>query len=253
MIRRRLPKDDTFGMIKRLASIALLSLPISLLSAGTASAAECNLLGGVITNCTQPSSSPPPSSSSSQPQPAQQQPAPEPSRPAGTIAEVPGAAGRLMELVNEERTSRGMVALTVRSDVVAIAGPHSADMAGRRTIWHNDDYFTDATRASLRSKARGENVAMNSSLEDAHRRLMNSPGHRANILNAGFTQAGFSVVHDEAGQLYVTQNFMTPDGSGATATPAKAKKAGITSAKNSRRARTHAPRRARTARRAARR
>lgn len=248
-------------MIKHIASIALLSLPMSLLSTAPASAAECNLLGGVITNCTQPSSSPPPSSSQPQPAP-QQQPAPsQPSRPAGTIAEVPGAAARLMELVNGERTSRGMVALTVRSDVVAIAGPHSTDMAGRRTIWHNDRYFTEATRASLRSKARGENVAMNSSLEDAHARLMNSPAHRANILNSGFTQAGFSVVHDEAGQLYVTQNFMTPDGSGTKATPAKKAKATkiakarstkatkATRAKSSRAKATTGPRRARTARR----
>ncbi|MDP9404899.1 MAG: CAP domain-containing protein [Actinomycetota bacterium] len=219
-------------MIKLLASVALVSLPLSLLPAGSASAAECNLLGGVITNCTRPSSSPPPSSSSPPPSSSQPQPSqPQPSRPAGTpIAEVPGAAERLMELVNGERTSRGMVALSIRGDVVAIAGPHSTDMARRRTIWHNDGYFTESTRSSLRSRARGENVAMNSSLEDAHRRLMNSPAHRANILNGGFTQAGFSVVHDESGTLYVTQNFMTPETPEAAA-PAKSSKAKATKSK----------------------
>ncbi|HUP69744.1 MAG TPA: CAP domain-containing protein [Acidimicrobiales bacterium] len=252
-------------MIKRLASIALLSLPLSLLSSGTASAEQCNLMAGVITNCTQPSSSPPPSSSPSQPssQPAPQpssqpssQPAPAPA-PARSISEVNGAADRILAMVNNERASAGLGALSMRGDVVGIAHPHSTAMASKRTIWHNDAYFNDSTRAQLRSAARGENVAMNSSLEDAHRRLMASPGHRANIMNGGFTQAGFSVVQDEAGTLYVTQNFMTPESPKATAaeaksskaTKAKATKATRSKATKKRSAKARAPRRARTARR----
>ncbi|HUR17374.1 MAG TPA: CAP domain-containing protein [Acidimicrobiales bacterium] len=242
-------------MIRRLASIAVLSLPLSLLSTGSASAADCGalaLVGGCAAPAPSPSSStqpaPQPSSSSpSSPQPAAA-PAPAPA-PARTISEVPGAAERLMELVNAERTSRNMVVLTVRSDVVAIAHPHSSDMASKRTIWHNDGYFTASTKASLRSAARGENVAMNStSLQDAHVRLMNSPGHRANILNGGFTQAGISVVQDEAGTLYVTENFMTPQGApkatrakSSTASKAKISKKRSTRARGARRARTARP------------
>ncbi|HVE46346.1 MAG TPA: CAP domain-containing protein [Acidimicrobiales bacterium] len=258
-------------MIKRLASIAILSLPLSLLSSGSASAADCGVLGA-IGGCMapapapstspspspQPSSSPPPSSS---PQPAAK-PAPAPApAPARSISEVSGAADRLMQLVNSERGSHGLRGLSMRGDVVAIAHPHSRDMASKRTIWHNDGYFSDSTRASLRSSSRGENVAMNSSLEDAHRRLMNSPGHRANILNGGFTQAGFSVVQDEAGTLYVTQNFMTPESDKATAAKPKSSKAKATKAKSSKTKATKAksskkratkaqsPRRARTAKR----
>lgn len=130
-----------------------------------------------------------------------------------------------MELVNNERAAHGLGSLSVRGDVMGIAHPHSKDMASRRTIWHNDGYFSEGTRAHLRSSLRGENVAMNSSVDDAHRRLMNSPNHRANILNGRFTQAGFSVVQDEAGTLYVTENFMTPEGSSAAATPARSSNA----------------------------
>ena len=165
-------------------------------------------------------------------------------------------------MVNNERSGAGLGTLSMRGDVVGIAHPHSRDMAGRRTIWHNDSYFSDSTRAHLRSAARGENVAMNSSLEDAHRRLMASPGHRANILNGGFTQAGFSVVNDESGTLYVTQNFMTPESSKATAgkgsktkatkaSKAKSSKKRMTKSNGSKKrsVKAGAPRRARTARR----
>ncbi len=168
-----------------------------------------------------------------------------------------------MELVNSERAGHGLGSLSVRGDVVGIAHPHSKDMAAKRTIWHNDAYFTESTRTHLRSAARGENVALNSTVEDAHRRLMNSPPHRANILNGGFTQAGFSVVQDEAGTLYVTQNFMTPEGgskaaaskANAKATKAEAAKAAKADKKfkkskaTKKRVAKRAPRRARTARR----
>ena len=244
-------QDDALAMIKHLASIALLSLPLSLLSLDAASA-DCTTVAGVQLTC----SSPPPSSSS---QPASSSPssspsAPPPAQPAGPghIAEAPGAAGRLLELVNAERSSRGLGALSVRADVISIANPHSSAMASKRGIWHNDGYFSSGTRNGLRAKLLGENVAMNSSVDDAHRRLMNSPAHRNNILDGRFTQAGFSVVHDEAGTLYVTQNFMTPADAGTTASPAPAKKkASIKASRSTKKkpARIRSTRRARPVRR----
>lgn len=241
-------QDDALAMIKRLASIALLSLPLSLLSMDPASA-NCTTVAGVQLTCSSPppsSSSPPPSSSApSSPPPAQA------SGP-GHVAEAPGAASRLLELVNAERSSRGLGALSMRADVISIANPHSSAMASKRSIWHNDGYFSSNTRNGLRAKLLGENVAMNSSVDDAHRRLMNSPAHRNNILDGRFTQAGFSVVHDEAGTLYVTQNFMTPADGGATASPAPAtKKASIKASRSTKKKPTkiRSTRRARPVRR----
>ncbi|MDP9403901.1 MAG: CAP domain-containing protein [Actinomycetota bacterium] len=213
-------------MIKRLASISLVALPLSLVLAGSASA-QCT--PGLLTTCSQPSSSPQPSfspqpSSSPESQPAQQ-PAPE---PAGTIAEEPGAAARILSLVNRDRAAAGLAPLESRGQIVSVAQGHSRDMAGRRTIWHNDAYFTDSTRRSLNARGLGENVAMNSSVDDAHRRLMASPGHRANILKDSFDAVGISVVHDEQGMFYVTQNFVDSaapaeaPGVAQTPTPAKA-------------------------------
>lgn len=215
-------------MIKRLAAITALSVSASLIPLSAASAqTNCTTTLGVLQSCQPSSSSPQPSSQPSQPsQPApSSQPASQPapsSQPAGTIAEAGGAADRMLALVNNERAAHGLGALSMRSDVVGIAAGHSRAMASKRTIWHNDAYFTSSNRSALRAKLLGENVAMNSSVDDAHRRLMNSPGHRANILDGRFTQVGISVVHDERGFFYFTQNFMTPE-DGPAATPAKKK------------------------------
>lgn len=218
-------------MLKRLASLTVLTLSLSLsaslLEAAPASAAECGFLQNVTGSCTQSSpqqSQPQQSQPQSQPAPQQSQPQPAQQRGPGYIGELAGGADHLLALVNQERTSRGLRPLAGRDDVADIARPHTANMAGRRDIWHNDAYFTASTRSSLGAKALGENVAMAGSVEVAHRALMDSPGHRANILNGSFDSAGLSVVHDERGYVYVTENFVTSGGAQAKATPAKGKK-----------------------------
>ncbi len=52
----------------------------------------------------------------------------------------------------------------------------------------------------------GENVAFAPTVERAQDSLMHSPPHRANLLNAGYNVAGFSVVRSGS-LLYVTQDF----------------------------------------------
>src|SRR5262249_50090115 len=52
-----------------------------------------------------------------------------------------------------------------------------------------------------------ENVAKTEYVEDVHLSLMNSPGHRANMLNPGYNAAGIGVV-ERAGKVYVAQDFI---------------------------------------------
>ena len=54
----------------------------------------------------------------------------------------------------------------------------------------------------------GENLAVNNSVEGAQRALMNSPGHRANILNSHYTEVGIGVSYDSRGAVYVVQEFI---------------------------------------------
>lgn len=119
-------------------------------------------------------------------------------------------ATRLFDLMNKERTSRGLAPFTRRADVDAIAVGHSGRMAAAGTIWHNDDYFTPATKDRLQAAYLGENVARNADIEDMHRRLMNSPHHRDNILSPRFSQVGVGVAVGENGGLFGTENFLQP-------------------------------------------
>lgn len=135
---------------------------------------------------------------------------------------VPEAAQRLLDLTNEDRAKNGLGRLTVRADVTAIALAHSNRMAAAGDIFHNDDFFSTTVRSQLNTKVRGENVAQNNSVDDTHRRLMNSPGHRANLLDARFTIVGFAVVRTANGQYWTTEDFIQPAG---VPTPAAAPRA----------------------------
>jgi len=54
----------------------------------------------------------------------------------------------------------------------------------------------------------GENLAGAPSVETAHRNLMNSPGHRANILNPNFTHVGVGIVNGGPYGKMFTQHFI---------------------------------------------
>jgi hypothetical protein len=129
---------------------------------------------------------------------------------AGPTVDDPLGAAQLVMLANEDRAAAGVPPLQVRSDVTSLAFEHSRRMAEAGDISHNDAYFSAATKARLDARSLGENVAMNRSMDDAHRRLMASPGHRANLLNPKFTVVGVAVVRAVDGIGYVTQAFLEP-------------------------------------------
>ena len=141
-------------------------------------------------------------------------PEPDPALPVEPPAVLPpdtdAAEARLLVLINDDRRSHGLVEVTARSDVEEIADAHSAAMAAQHDIWHNDSYFTGATKRRLGAARVGENVALNRDADDAHRKLMASPLHRANILDAGFTVVGIAAAADEEGRLYITEDFLEP-------------------------------------------
>jgi hypothetical protein len=133
--------------------------------------------------------------------------------PGASAAGVPdtvAAADRLFALVNSERAAAGLPALARRAEVDAIAATHRTAMAAKGDLWHNDVYFSPATHQALGASYLGENVAMNRSIEDMHRRLMLSPHHRENILDPRFTQMGVAVAAAPDGVLYATEDFVQP-------------------------------------------
>ena len=88
---------------------------------------------------------------------------------------------QLLQLVNAERTRRGLSSLTMDSSLLNGSRSHSAVQSSRRSMHH----------ASNLQGARAENVAMgNMSPQRVMQMWMNSPGHRRNILNPSFKTFG---------------------------------------------------------------
>ncbi len=56
----------------------------------------------------------------------------------------------------------------------------------------------------------GENITKHYTIDYALSDLMGSPGHRANLLDPGFTGIGIGIVRGKGGLLYITQDFFSP-------------------------------------------
>jgi uncharacterized protein YkwD len=118
---------------------------------------------------------------------------------------------RLLELVNAERAKAGLKPLRADPALAEVARAHSGDMFARAYFSHvtpdGHDLVDRMRRARLGYLAAGENLAFAPTLSGAHQGLMNSPGHRANILRPQFGRVGIGIVDGGVHGLMVTQNF----------------------------------------------
>ena len=115
-------------------------------------------------------------------------------------------AGSFVAKTNAERTSRGLRAMVVKSDLAAVAARHSARMAAKNSLHHNPNLGSEVSGWQVV----GENVGNGGSVDSIHRALMNSPAHRANILATDYTEVGMATVTDSRGVIWVTQVFRLP-------------------------------------------
>ncbi|MGQ0520529.1 MAG: CAP domain-containing protein [Actinomycetota bacterium] len=135
------------------------------------------------------------------------------------------AARHLFDLVNGERLKAGLGALTPRDDLTAIAVAHSERMAQAGDIFHSDSFMSAGVKTLLGAGVRGENVAYNGDVDNAHVRLMESAGHRANILDRRFSVAGIGVARHPDGRWFITENFIQPAGAPRSAAPVASRSA----------------------------
>jgi len=123
----------------------------------------------------------------------------------------PELEARMLELVNEERAKEGLRPLKADPELTAVARQHSADMFARGYFAHvspdGKDPFDRIRAARVRFLTAGENLALAQTVSIAHTGLMNSPGHRANILRRSFGRVGIGILDGGIYGLMVTQNF----------------------------------------------
>ena len=121
------------------------------------------------------------------------------------------AEAAMLELVNGERTKRGLRPLRVDPRLTAVARAHSADMLERGYFSHvTPEGRTPSDRADAAGISYfvyGENLALSPDVPTAHDGLMNSPGHRANILAADYGHIGIGIQDAGIYGIMVTQNF----------------------------------------------
>ena len=124
---------------------------------------------------------------------------------------VPSLETQMLELVNQERTSRGLKPLAADPELTEVARRHSTDMFARGYFSHYTpeglDPFERMKEANVRFRTAGENLALAPTLQIAHTGLMNSPGHRANILNPHFGRVGIGIMDGGRRGIMVSQEF----------------------------------------------
>lgn len=145
-------------------------------------------------------------------------PAPTPSSSATTKApatttankKAASSAAAVLALVNEQRALAGCSPVRADARLDTLAKAFSDDMAARGFFDHTDpDGRTPWDRAKTAgiSNLGGENIARGQATPEAVMTAwMNSPGHRANILNCKFTTLGVGV-HEGSGGPWWTQDF----------------------------------------------
>ena len=117
----------------------------------------------------------------------------------------------MLALINKERTTEGLAPLEADPEMRAVAVKHSADMFERGYFSHNTPEskspFDRMKDEKVRYRTAGENLALAPTLKIAHTGLMNSPGHRANILRPQFGRVGIGILDSGRRGLMITQNF----------------------------------------------
>lgn len=122
-----------------------------------------------------------------------------------------GLEAQMLELVNEERAEAGLKPLTMDAELTKVARKHSADMLARGYFSHyspeGKDAFDRLRAEKIAFLLAGENLAFAPTVKIAHTGLMNSPGHRANILRPQFRKVGIGIMDAGPRGIMVTQQF----------------------------------------------
>lgn len=126
------------------------------------------------------------------------------------------AVQRILELVNLERTSRGLDALTINATLTREAGDYACELIEYDYFAHENPVtgstlVTRTADAGYRYSLVGENLAAGQrTADEAMDGWMNSEGHRANILKPEYEEIGIAVREGGDYGIYWVQEFGKP-------------------------------------------
>ncbi|TCK93120.1 putative YkwD family protein [Natranaerovirga hydrolytica] len=140
-------------------------------------------------------------------QPEAPDPTPEPEIEDDT-AELTTMEREFVDLVNAERRKNGLSEYAINMDVVNVSRVKAQDMVDNNYFSHDSPVygspFEMLNNFGVSYRTAGENIAGNNSVQRAHNALMNSSGHRANILSTNYDSIGVGIVpHPRYGYVFV--------------------------------------------------
>ena len=132
------------------------------------------------------------------------------------------AKGQMLALINAERAQAGVGPLRVDATLNAIAQARSQDMIAHHYFSHHMPgggmVFDILDRDHVSYEMAGENIALNNyinfypmarTVRQTNTDLMNSPDHRANLLEPKYTEIGLGMAFEKSsGKLIVTEVFV---------------------------------------------
>lgn len=140
---------------------------------------------------------PKPTTSTTSPKPSHSAtPTPTPTKTTKTSKPTSGPAeAQVLDLTNQERAKAGCGPLRTNNSLIQAAEAHAADMVAKHYFAHDSldgrSPFDRMKAAGFRGGAMAENIAVGyTSAASVVKGWMNSPGHRANILNCSYTMIG---------------------------------------------------------------
>jgi uncharacterized YkwD family protein len=147
-------------------------------------------------------------------------PAPAPVKPVTTAPATNTANGvsmtaaeqQMLNLINGVRAQNGLQPLKADAQLTKTARLKSQDMINLNYFSHQSPTygspFDMMNKFGISYKTAGENIAGNGSVEGAFQAWMNSPGHRANILNGQYNYTGIGIVSGGQYGMMFTQQFV---------------------------------------------
>lgn len=127
---------------------------------------------------------------------------------------------RFVDLVNSERTAKGLKPLQVDPLLIEIARGHSKEMCDKNYFDHISptpglrtplDRFLAEVRHRPRWALVGENLFYCSIVDvnRGHTCFMDSNTHRANIMNPRYDRIGVGIYKNAKGEFWVTETFVS--------------------------------------------
>jgi uncharacterized protein YkwD len=120
----------------------------------------------------------------------------------------PAQAQRLLQLTNADRRRHGLAPLAWFPKMLPITELQTERMVQRGQLFHNPDL--QKLLYTFNARVLGENVGVAPTVDVMENAFMNSPEHRANILNASYRYVTIYVIRDITGYVWATVNFITP-------------------------------------------